>query len=834
MFRKILGSVWIVLAMHGTTSCAAVILTESFGYPDGVLQLVSSNKWSGHSGTTNQVDVTQGALRLTGAESQDVNALLTGQPYSPANGTVLYAGFDLKFTVLPSRTGAYFAHFKDAVDGFRGRIWALTNGAAPGSFRLGITSSSGSTAAVVHNADLQTGLTYRVVCSLAVSNAAVSLWLNPRSESDAHISAEPSSGVSVAAFAFRQATGIGSMTIDNLVVGTAFQDVMPSTEAPPPSLPDTIQTAPGASPPTAPETTRTVPVAAPPPVTATATNRITTLPPVGLVITVQPESQTVSAGQEVSFNARTQGAEPMHFQWQFNQADIPAATNQILRISSARPEQQGDYRLIVKNASGQATSVAARLTVMSPEPPQIISQPISLTVNQGQTASLFIAASGGAPLHYQWRFNGSDIAGATASTLTLTNAQPNQSGSYRVTVRNTGGSVESEAATFTVNLPVVVSPPDTSKLPVIQFTNYLANVIRAGDPLTNGFTEHALRPGEILTIRVSVSASDGELVTLAAEASGLPDSARWEISETAGTNLLAMFRFSPTASEEGSNFVTRLHASNAAGTNTSAWWFYVPTPAEQQIVVSEFLPNPATSESAPHFNPFRRAAPAPHPAWDDEFVELVNDSEPDVDLSNWALFDSEHVRHRFVEPFVLRARGAIVVYGGPRAGFPPLLMAPTIWANASASGLGLNNSGSETIVLRNAQGQMVSRIVYSLVSTNGSLTRFPTLHDDFVPHESVSASPTSPGMNYDGRKFSEISPLPPAPIVVAVRLEHETRVVLTWNAERNRNYSVLQAENPAGPFSMLATGLRFSEANGSFALETLAGTRTRFYRISAP
>jgi hypothetical protein len=821
MFRNVVGSVGLSLVLgsaHG-----AVVLSESFAYPDGVLQTVSSGKWTGHSGATNQVNVAQGTLNLTGAKTQDVNALLSGQPYAPTGATVLYAAFDLRMTALPSRTGAYFAHFKDEADGFRGRIWALTNGAAPGLFRLGISSGSGSSAAAVLSRDLQTGMNYKVVCSLVVSNAAVSLWLDPTTEADAHVLAEPGSGVSVAAFAFRQATGIGAMAIDNLVVGTSFRDVVPLNET-------------ASSPRSAPHAHETTPAAPAPPVIVAppATNPVSSPSPVGLVITLQPENQTVSAGQEAAFNARAQGAEPIYFQWQFNQTDIPAATNQVLRIASARPAQQGDYRLIVRNASGQATSAAARLTVLSPQPPQIISQPVSLTINQGQTASFTIAASGSAPLHYQWRFNDADISGATTSTWILTNAQPSQSGIYRVTVRNSDGSVESALATLRVIVPVAEPLPDPSQLPVIRFTNYLANVIYRGDPLANQFTEHALRSGETLTLRVLVSAPDEQPVTLDAETRGLPASARWELSETSGMNWVATFRFSPTTREAGSNFMTRLHASNRAGTNASSWWFYVPTEQEQQIVISEFLPHPAASEAAPHFNPLRRAAPAPNPLWQDEYIELVNDSARDTDLSNWALFDSEHVRHRFEAPFVLGARAALVVYGGPRVGFPPTLPAPTIWANASATGLGLNNSGGDTIILRNAEGRMVSRIVYSLIATNGSLTRFPTLQDDFVPHANVSSSATSPGVHYDGRKFSEVSAGQLASIHVAATLEHGTRVVLIWNAERDKSYSVHQAENSTGAFSILATGLRFTETRGSFALENLAATKARFYRVSVP
>ena len=826
MFKEILVSACLVGVACNSESRAAVILSDTFNYPDGVLQNVSSNKWIGHSGTTNQVDVTRGALNLTGAESQDVSALLAGQPYATTNGAVLYAGFDLKLTALPSKTGSYFAHFKDSTEGFRGRIWALTNGAAPGAYRVGISSGSSSTAAAVHNADLQPGVSYKIVFSLAVSNAVATLWINPTSNANTQISSEAAAGVPIAAFAFRQATGIGVVTIDNLVIETTFQDVVPPTEtAPSPTAPtstnaDVLPIAPASPPPAA---AQTVPITGAPPIL-----------PVALVITVQPESKTVSTGQDVSFKAQAQGAEPMFYQWQFNQNDIPDATNQVLTISNAGQKQQGDYRLIVKNASGMATSVAARLTVIGPEPPQIFSQPISLTVDQGQTANFFVAASGSALLRYQWRFDGSEILGATSSTLTLTNAQPSQSGNYRVTVSHSGGSVESETARLIVNSPITEVPPSTFKPPVVLFTNYLARLFRPGDRLTNTFTEHALRPGEALTMRVVVTAADERPVTLSADSNELPASARWELRETTGTNLTAVFTFAPTPNEAGSNFVISLYASASTGANATQWSFYVPTEQEQQIVISEFLPNPATLETAPHFNPLRRAEPAPNPAWQDEYVEVVNDSDREMDLSHWTLSDSAQVRHRFAESFVLQSRGAIVVYGGPRTGFPPLLMAPTVWASESATGLGFHDSSSDAVIIRNAQGRMVSRVVYSLVSTNSSLTRYPTLDDEFVPHSGISTDHTSPGVNYDGRKFSELTQLPPAPIILRAIVRRGTRIVLTWNADKGRAYSVFQSANPSGPYWPLATGLRFPDQTARYEVEGEEDHDARFYRISAP
>jgi 8-oxo-dGTP pyrophosphatase MutT (NUDIX family) len=51
-------------------------------------------------------------------------------------------------------------------------------------------------------------------------------------------------------------------------------------------------------------------------------------------------------------------------------------------------------------------------------------------------------ASGDAPLSYQWRRNGTDLLGATNSSLTLASVQPGDSGVYLVLVSNPRGEWE--------------------------------------------------------------------------------------------------------------------------------------------------------------------------------------------------------------------------------------------------------------------------------------------------------------------------------------------------------------------------------------------------------
>jgi hypothetical protein len=79
----------------------------------------------------------------------------------------------------------------------------------------------------------------------------------------------------------------------------------------------------------------------------------------------------------------------------------------------------------------------------------ITSEPGSQTVNAGATVTLSVAAGGATG--YQWQFNGTNISGATGSTLTLSNIGTNQAGNYAVVVNTGSSSATSNAATVNVN-----------------------------------------------------------------------------------------------------------------------------------------------------------------------------------------------------------------------------------------------------------------------------------------------------------------------------------------------------------------------------------------------
>ena len=89
-------------------------------------------------------------------------------------------------------------------------------------------------------------------------------------------------------------------------------------------------------------------------------------------------------------------------------------------------------------------------------PPFVISGPTARPGNSvlsGNAFDLSLVAGGTAPLVYQWRKDGVNVAGATGTTLAFTNVTTAQSGSYDVVITNTYGSVTSVVAAVTVLPP---------------------------------------------------------------------------------------------------------------------------------------------------------------------------------------------------------------------------------------------------------------------------------------------------------------------------------------------------------------------------------------------
>jgi hypothetical protein len=119
----------------------------------------------------------------------------------------------------------------------------------------------------------------------------------------------------------------------------------------------------------------------------------------------------------------------------------------------------GSYTLTARSTDtggNMATSAPVAITI-NPAAPAITTQPQSQSVTAGGNVTFSVSVSGSAPLSYQWRYNGTNISGATSPTLALNNVQPQQAGSYSVVVTNSAGSVTSANANLTVTCSYTLS-----------------------------------------------------------------------------------------------------------------------------------------------------------------------------------------------------------------------------------------------------------------------------------------------------------------------------------------------------------------------------------------
>lgn len=85
-------------------------------------------------------------------------------------------------------------------------------------------------------------------------------------------------------------------------------------------------------------------------------------------IVAQPQSQTVAMGYEARVAVTALGGLPLSYQWQLGGTNLLDATNGTLVLPNTATGRAGDYRVVITNAHGSATSQVATLTVVVPAP----------------------------------------------------------------------------------------------------------------------------------------------------------------------------------------------------------------------------------------------------------------------------------------------------------------------------------------------------------------------------------------------------------------------------------------------------------------------------------
>ena len=94
-----------------------------------------------------------------------------------------------------------------------------------------------------------------------------------------------------------------------------------------------------------------------------------------------------------------------------------------------------------------------------PTAPAIVTQPVAVRVNAGNTATFAVGAGGSGTLAYQWKRNSIDIPGATAAFYSIAAAAAGDAATYAVVVSNSAGSTTSSSAALTVDAAMQAQPP---------------------------------------------------------------------------------------------------------------------------------------------------------------------------------------------------------------------------------------------------------------------------------------------------------------------------------------------------------------------------------------
>lgn len=201
---------------------AANFWVEPFNYSDGDLTAVSGGNWVTHSGTIADVQVLSGeaVVNQSGGVKDD------NRSFPPRTNTdKTYACFRFK---LPDVGGTpalgYFAHFKDATTfNYASRVYVAPFG---NTFTLGLSVASFSGTPPLWGTALNYGQWYTVVISYDAANDVSELWVDPVNEGSPKLVVSDATArhFAVEAFALRQFSGNWIGYVDDLGVGTSFED----------------------------------------------------------------------------------------------------------------------------------------------------------------------------------------------------------------------------------------------------------------------------------------------------------------------------------------------------------------------------------------------------------------------------------------------------------------------------------------------------------------------------------------------------------------------------------------------------------------------------------
>lgn len=176
----------------------------------------------------------------------------------------------------------------------------------------------------------------------------------------------------------------------------------------------------------------------------------------------QPVGGAFRPGQSHLLSVVVTNLFPLFYQWTFNGAPVPGATNTTLPLNNLLFTDAGLYAVVVTNIHAGVTSAPASIGVYLPV--AFTRHPVAATAAIGDRVFFSAAVSGSAPISYQWLKDGVPIPGAQQSAFTIDEVGFTDGGRYVLQAGNPLGSVTSTSAVLTVLSPPVLLAPPTNRV----------------------------------------------------------------------------------------------------------------------------------------------------------------------------------------------------------------------------------------------------------------------------------------------------------------------------------------------------------------------------------
>ncbi len=230
--------------------------------------------------------------------------------------------------------------------------------------------------------------------------------------------------------------------------------------------------------------------------------------------------------------------------------------------------------------------------------------------------------------------------------------------------------------------------------------------------------------------------------------------------------------------------ISDVDSNDPPDTMAADYVFSFATGAQATVAINEILADPGAATGDANGDGTVNTT-------QDEFVEIVNISGSDLDVSGWTVHDSGAMRHTFPVGSIIAADCSVVVFGG---GAPTGTFGYSLVQVASTGSLGFNND-VDTVSVRNGGGYVVATYTYGAeVGADQSVTRDPDITgpEPLVQHSTASGSGGalfSPGTKIDGTAFAGCaSDLPPTvasttPTNGATWQAVDTDVVITFSED---------------------------------------------------